>query len=325
MEHRVLDKREALSAFGPVWDSAGIRGFSGEGYWFHRIGIPGLDFSGSTFVTKTVTTYRNIGNTPLTRSYEPRQLFPRSIVPYLFKGMVLNAVGLSNPGFEAFLTTDHWFSITAPFFISYMPVLSDIDIEAELETELFVSLLRQALVAKRFQASRIAIQLNLSCPNVGADFGWLLQKAHALLDTLSSLRLPVVVKLNLLAEPHTARQIARHPACTGICISDSLPFGELLPPSWWSWEFPRESPLARRGFGRGGLSGAPLLHLVRRWVEEFRADNTETYLNVGGGILHADDVDLMFEAGADSIFIGSVAMLRPWRVRGIINRAHQLY
>lgn len=45
----------------------------------------------------------------------------------------------------------------------------------------------------------------------------------------------------------------------------------------------------------------------------------------GGGILKKADVDLLYQCGADAVMIGSVAILRPWRVRGIIKRAKQIY
>jgi dihydroorotate dehydrogenase len=62
------------------------------------------------------------------------------------------------------------------------------------------------------------------------------------------------------------------------------------------------------------------------WVREAREKHGISIpINAGGGILKTDDVDRMKAAGASSIFVGSAAFLRAWRVRGIINRANQIF
>jgi dihydroorotate dehydrogenase len=174
----------------------------------------------------------------------------------------------------------------------------------------------------------VGLQLNLSCPNVREQTKQeafnLVKKAHTQLDQLSVLGIPIVVKLNLLVKPSFAPDIARHPACTGLCISNSIPFGEVLPEWWWKEHFPNGSPLARRGFGNGGLSGAPLLDEVLFWLRQFRRFDKDTYINAGGGILDPNDVIRLLEQRADSIFIGSVAILHPWMVRKIITCGHEI-
>lgn len=314
-------KRKALEPFGPVWDSAGVRGFYREGYWYHPF-VPGLSFAGSTFVTKTVTTYPHAGNTPLTSSHRPRHLFPRTVIRYPRKDMVLNAIGLSNPGAITFLTKRHWLSIKEPFFISYAPVLPDDHPQADREIAEFVAVMKQCLDHDLFASKHVGLQLNLSCPNVREETKQesykLVKKTDAQLDQLAVLGIPIVTKLNLLVKPGLATDIAKHPACTGLCISNSIPFGEVLPEWWWKEHFPNGSPLARRGFGNGGLSGAPLRDQVIGWLRQFRRYDADTYVNAGGGILEPNDVIRLLEQRADSIFVGSVAILRPWRVRKII-------
>lgn len=310
-------KHAELLPFGPAWDGAGVRGFSREGYWYHPL-VPGLSFERSTFVAKTVTTYENKGNTPINR-------FPNSIIPYVRKGMVANAVGLSNPGAPAFLNQEHWFSIDKPFFISYMPILPEADPRAETEVATFGKDLHRALRSNSFASPNVGLQLNISCPNVGADLAHITAKATALLHKLSRLNLPIVVKLNLLVSPEAAAAIAQHPACTGLCIANSIPYGELFPEGWWLAHFPEGSPLQKLGFGNGGLSGAPLLRVVERWLRRFRELDADTYVNAGGGILHPDDVDILHDAGANSIFVSSAAIVRPWRVRNITARAHKIF
>lgn len=309
--------------FGPVWDASGLRGFFGEGYWFHRL-IPGLSFKDATFVSKTVTTFPNAGNMAMTEDYAPQRLFPDCIYVDLLRGITLNSVGLSGPGFMRLLDTGRWAQIEEPFFISWMPIAKD---EQDIRNEAleFVRFLQR--FGHLMLWRQIGIQLNVSCPNVGADLQAVAAKADMLLTILEALRLPIIVKLNLLVPPETAAQIAKHPACMGISITNTAPFGTVLPKEEWLRLFPDGSPLRKRNdaYGDGGLSGPFLLPYVLRWIKEFRYYNSSTHVNAGGGIWRADDVDRLKKAGADSIFIGTVAMHRPWRVRGIIKRAHKVF
>ncbi len=311
----------SLKPFGPVWDGAGTRGFFREGYWYHPL-VPGLSFKGSAFVAKTVTSYPHDGNMALAADYTPLRRFPSCIVTYPGKKMALNAVGLSNPGINAILKTERWQRIRDPFFISYTPVLPKKDARHAGEVSRFI----QSMLVRRcnFRTLNLGLQLNLSCPNAHQNMVELIERAHELLTALGELHLPIVVKLNLLVNPEVAEVIARHPACSGICIANSVPFGEYFPKAWWERFFRGGSPLEHRGFTAGGLSGAPLLREVAHWVGEFRRLDASTHVNAGGGILCEDDVDTLVSVGASSIFFSSVAMLRPWRVRSIIRRAHEL-
>jgi len=311
--------------FGPVWDASGLRGFFREGYWFHHH-VPGLDFKGSTFVAKTMTTFPNLGNMELRSDFTPARLFPDCVYVDWFRGITLNAVGLSGPGTEALLRTKRWDAIRDPFFISWMPIGKTPEDQAD-EARAFVELLRHE--PHFILPSDIGLQLNVSCPNVGAnlDQDAVLTKAEMLLAILGELRLPIVVKLNLLVSPVTAARIAEHPACSGLCITNTAPFGTVLDEVEWKRLFPKGSPLSRRNktYGDGGLSGPLLLPKVETWVKALRLGCESIHVNAGGGVWHANDVDRLKEAGADSIFIGTVAMLRPWRVKGIIKRAHEVF
>lgn len=313
-----------LDTFGPVWDAAGLRGFFGEGYWFHRVAPFWLSFKGSTFVSKTVTSYSQAGNMPLTENYTPRERFPDCIYYDRRTGDTINSVGLSGPGVQKLVECGEWERIKDPFFISWMPVGKTFD-EKLVEAHIFVREVRRQLGF--LSTKQLGIQFNVSCPNVGADHGHLLEEAGLLLDVLGALDLPIVVKLNLLMSPEAARELARHPRCSGLCISNTLPFGTLLEESWWQKRYPNGSPLYQRSesFGNGGLSGPALFPFVRDWVHHFRRLDPDTHVNAGGGIWHADNVDDLELAGASSVFIGTVAMHQPWRVPGIIRRAHEVF
>jgi dihydroorotate dehydrogenase len=302
--------------FGHAWVGSGTLGFFGEGYRIHKY-LPLLDFTDATFVGKTTTFPPNDGNMPLNERFEPITFFPDCVVMDIWRGIGLNSVGLSGPGFKRLLATGRWQNRTKPFFLSFMPVAKDEEGQL-IETQQFVSILKKELPTFR---TSVALQFNLSCPNVGADLAAILKKAAMLLDILATLGIPIVVKLNLLVKPEAAIEIAQHPACAGIVISNTLPFGELAERVKWERYFPHGSPLAKRGYGGGGLSGAPLFAEVYYWLKHFRKLDKETYVNAGGGILHDWQVTQLWDIGASSISFASVAVLRPWRVAGIIQEA----
>jgi dihydroorotate dehydrogenase len=333
-----LSQREASMKlrdidFGSVLVASGTRGFFGEGYWFHRLWpIRGwYDFSGSTLVAKTTTLNLEPGKMPLSKDFPfaPKGLFPKCVWINFEDGYGLNAIGLSGPGAEAILRFGikwgEWAKLGGPFMGSFAPGGKTSRDRLE-EMISFVEMLRDRL--RHFPRMRhlMGLQINISCPNTGTDPNVLIKEAKGFLDAAGTLGIPLVLKINLLVSVETIREIASHPHCDAICLANTIPFGALPERIHWDELFPHGSPLKR--FGGGGLSGRPLLPLVAERVREIRMMGINTPLNVGGGILHPDDVDLLVEAGLrrgkDSIFIGSIAMLRPWWIKETIKRGHKL-
>lgn len=148
--------------FGPVWCASGARGWFGEGYWFHKW-VPGLDWTGSTFVAKTTTLEPRKGNMPLKSDWTPRGLIPRGIVVWPVAGAALNAVGLSGPGAEALFETGRWQAWPDPFFLSFMAV-GETREDRVVEAREFAKLLRCHL--DHFHAP-VGLQVNLSCVSAG--------------------------------------------------------------------------------------------------------------------------------------------------------------
>lgn len=314
--------------FGPCWGASGVQGWYGEGYPYHRwLGPLGPNFHGMTFVAKTTTLYPRSGNMPLDEhTWAPKEWLPKCVVVKPFAGAVLNAVGLSGPGAAALLTAKterRWQNRENPFFISFMSVAPKPQDRLD-EVRIFTDLLSGHLDEFR---SPFGLQVNFSCPNVGLDPSSLIDETIKALDILEKLAIPLVPKFNVLMPVTAALRVAEHPACDAICMSNTLPFGKLPERINWSKLFGAEiSPLA--SMGGGGLSGAPLHQIVVEWVKEARDAGLDTPLNVGGGIMSPRDVDNLVAAGLDfshdSIFLGSVAMLRPWRVAKIVRHANRL-
>lgn len=319
--------------FGPVWDAAGVEGFYGEGYRFHKPWKRfGLQFDGCTFVAKTTTLLENPGYMPLeTDGITPKELKPKCIKVYFKQGFTLNAVGLSGPGFNKLIfpyppvlekyQVPSWQDRVNPFFLSFMAKgggQENVQRRIE-ELESFVIKLKSSL--SQFQ-TQIGLQINYSCPNIGIDPGVLIKEIEIGLKIASALGIPLVPKLNILVPPRAAKAIADNKYCDALCISNTIPWGKFPEKINWKGLFgTTESPLAQ--FGGGGLSGKPLLPLVCDWLHDavFK-EGIKKPINAGGGILSPEDVSTLRGCGASSVFIGSMAILRPWRVKETIERAY---
>lgn len=306
--------------YGPCLDASGVRGWFGEGYPYHHLLRPfGLNFEGSTFVAKTTTMHARPGNMPLQEDgITPAEFRPRCIVVKPFKGVVLNSVGLSGPGFKNLLDRYMWQIIKKPFFLSFMSVAGTPHERAAELTE-FVRNLKRRLHELH---DGVGLQINFSCPNTGLDPAELLDEVDMALDIAAELNIPIMPKFNILVPPIIACRIADHPACDAICVSNTIPFGKMADQINWRKLFGEKSPLAH--IGGGGLSGKPLLPLTAAWVRKARSIGIKKPMNAGGGILCPHDVDTLAMAGASSIFLGSIAILRGWRVAKTIRRAHEI-
>lgn len=321
-----LDEATAMKLrgidFGHVLDASGARGWFGEGYPFHRWIPFGLSFAGSTFVAKTTTLKPRDLNGALARDGRTTRVLRQPCVRVDWRrAVVLNALGLPGPGLEALLATGHWQRRTEPFFLS----LAAIDGTAEgrlKEVRRIVRILKATLPDF---AAPVGLQVNFSCPNVlhrettpDPIVGF-----RAELNEYGALDVPVVVKLTVTQPVAEARTIAEHPVCDAICVSNTIPWGEMPDRIDWSGFFGDRSPLER--FGGGGLSGAPLLPLVAEWVADARRQGITVPINAGGGILRPADAGVLHRAGASSVFVGTIAMLRGWRLARTIRYAHRLF
>jgi len=305
--------------FGNVLGASGVQGFFGEGYWFHKVWNPfGLNFAGMTFVAKTATLMPRKGNMPLTRNYAPRHPLPGCIKAKPLRGVMLNSVGLSNPGLGTLLGTGEWQKRTTPFLLSIMS-LADTPKRRLEELRLMVEMIG---FAKDGFSAPFGLQINLSCPNTGHDPRELIGESAKVLEVAASLGVPVMPKYSIASAPIQAvRELGDHSSCDAICVSNTLPFG-WQGVDWQSVWGSKTSPLAK--LGGGGLSGKTLCPLVCDWIARLREAGFAKPINGGGGILCSEDVKRYHGAGASSIFLGTVAVLRPWRVREIISQANNL-
>ena len=208
--------------------------------------------------------------------------------------------------------------MSKPFFLSFMSVektKQDRLQEAQRFAEIAVKYIPQ------FKAP-VALQVNFSCPNVSHKIDDLEFEVSETLKILNSLNIPLVPKFSITLSPEIIMRMCNTKYCDGICVSNTVPWGQMNEYiNWKKITGYSDSPLQE--LGGGGLSGKVLLPLVVDWVKEIRALGFTKPINAGGGILSPEDVDDLFDAGADSVFIGTVAILRWWRIKGIIEKAYE--
>lgn len=307
--------------YGPIFCAAGALGFYGEGQWFHLYLKPfGLNFDNATFITSTITCNPNKGNMPRDKkTFKPIEKKPKCIKVKFAKGIALNAVGLSNFGMEKHLDKGIWQNFEKPFGISVMAIKKK---KRQRITEIreIAKLLKQ----HKFKAP-FFLQVNFTCPNIGADIGYSDDKIDEMTEILKILNevVPVQPKFNVLMPMDALKRLNRKFRIETLCISNSIPWGALPDKIDWKKLWGSEkSPLEH--LGGGAMSGKHLRPLVEEWIKGVHvAGMHKIIILAGGGILHPDDVGRLFCAGADAVFIGSAAFLRPWRVGSIVKSAQK--
>lgn len=300
--------------FGHVFSASGSRNFFGDGWWYHKFLKPfGLNYEGSTFVTKTITLKPRIGNMFLSGTI-PKEYFPACVKVYPSKGAAVNAVGLSNPGIEWILNQGKLQELNYPFLLSFMAVETFSPLRAE-ETKRFVDIL-----SKHSFKAKFGLQLNFSCPNAGVDYQSNLCELNSILNVCGELNIPIVLKVNSLFPIHLVKEIAGK--VDAVSVSNTIPWDKLEPVLRKKYFGTTESPLEH--LGGGGISGAPLLEKTLNWLQQADSAGVKIPIIAGGGILSKKDAEKVLMHGAKAIEVGSVSFLRPWRVRGMIRHANQI-
>lgn len=252
----------------PVLLAAGTAGFGRE-----VAGVIDLDTLGG-IVTKAVTP-------------EPRHGHPRPRVAE-FRGGMLNAVGLANPGLE------HAAAVELPWLTQLRRARVIVNVAGATVDD-------YVLVVGRLSSFEViaAFELNASCPNTnsgGIEFG---ATATALADLVRRCRAatakPLIAKLSPAVPDIAALARAAHEAgADAVSLVNTMP-GELA---------------GRLGNGFGGMSGPALLPVGVRATRLVRERAGVPVIGVGG-IRTAADAREYFLAGASLIAIGTAALADP--------------
>ena len=206
---------------------------------------------------------------------------------------MLNSIGLQNPGVDAVVEkyADRWASWTVPVIVNVAGESVD----------------DYAAVVRRLDGHPgvAGVELNISCPNVGADGLQFALDAAAAGEVTAAVRkatdLPLMVKLSPAATD--VRGIAKAIANAG---ADSISATNTLP--GMAIDRHRRRPLLGNVYG--GLSGPALKPVALRVVYEV-AQVVKIPIVAIGGIGSLDDVlDFLF-CGASAVQVGTAVFADP--------------
>ncbi len=226
---------------------------------------------------------------------------PRTVE--VFGGM-LNAIGLQNPGVDAFIHDPH-----------YLPWLKSAD------TAVFVNIWGRCLddyveMARRLDdvSQGIAgLEINISCPNIkegGISFGTDLTLAFKVVAAVrAATSLPLITKLS----PNVSR-IADFARCVADAGTDIISLINTIPAMAIDIET-RRPKLANI---TGGLSGPVIKPIAVRLVYE-AAQAVDLPIIGMGGISTAEDAIEFMLAGADAVAVGTSTFSNPRGILDIVN------
>ena len=264
----------------PVISASGTFGFGREFHELYDIGMLG------GVSTKGLTNEARLGN-PVPRIAESR-------------GVILNAVGLQNPGVEHFIKYDlDWLKSTGTCVIANVAGKTLDDYKA---------------ICEKLDGKVDMIELNISCPNVksgGMAFGIKPQTVEEVTRVAKSgaKNTPLIVKLspNVESIAENARSAERGGAD---CISliNTL--------TGMAIDIERRKPMIANN--PGGVSGAGVKPIAVRMVYE--ASQAVKIPVIGmGGITCAEDAIEFLMAGATAVQVGTANFTNPYAMPQIIQ------
>jgi dihydroorotate dehydrogenase (NAD+) catalytic subunit len=277
--------REAIRAFGTTFQNPILLASGTAGFGREVADVIDLERLGG-IVTKSV-------------SLEPRAGHPAPRLAEFAAGM-LNAVGLANPGLEQVVAVElPWLRTHLRCARVLVSVVGDTAAEF-------------AAVLARLDGTPdiVAFELNVSCPNTErggeefcADRGVL---ADVVARCRAATRRPLVVKL-----PPTVNDLPATAAAAAAAGADGFTLVNTIPGTLYRLPARRSSaPMARLGYGQGGVSGPALLPVGVLAVRRVRERTALPLIGVGG-VRTPDDVEQYLGAGATLVAVGTAALAEP--------------
>ena len=264
----------------PVIGASGTVGFGREFNELYDIGTVG------GISTKGLTNEPRLGN-PTPRIAESR-------------GVILNAVGLQNPGVEHFIEHDlAWLKSTGTAVIANVAGKTLDDYRA---------------ICERLDGLVDMVELNISCPNVksgGMAFGIKPQSVEEVAKIAKSAlkKTPLMVKLSPNVESiATNAMAAENGGADAISLINTL--------TGMAIDIERRKPIIANN--TGGVSGAGVKPIAVRMVYE--AAHAVKIPVVGmGGITCAEDAIEFLMAGATAVQVGTANFTDPYAMPKIIK------
>jgi dihydroorotate dehydrogenase len=246
---------------------------------------------------------------------------------------MVNNFSLSCPGLEFLLKQEKWYQFTDEIHLSIM-LIGKTNEERLKEAEHIVMLLRKNLY--RFKTSKIFLNWNISCPNIGHDaqFDFLISFGDEY-KILSSLKLPIIVKVGWQFPIHVVKKLQEFQYIYGFAAINTIPFNN-LPDVTKKRYFKKDkngnfiSPLDKyqnvfNVKGRGGVSGNPIRKYSLAWIEKARKEGITKPIIGGGGIMNPYNVWQFKKAGATIVSLGTCVSLRFYWLPFIILTAKILF
>lgn len=235
-------------------------------------------FPFSAHVTKTITVMPRQGN-PAPRIWE------------LPAGMI-NSIGLPNKGIDRWLDED-------------LPQLAELPVPLIVNVMGFSSSELEALVARvGRETPAVAIELNVSCPNVetGTIVGSDPVECARIVEAVRPLTsLPLIVKLTPNAtDPAAVAVAAVEAGADAISMVNTLRGMAFDPATGEPW----------LGGGTGGVSGPGVKAIALAQIASVREALNAPIVGIGGVATGRDAAD-MFQAGADLVGIGTASFRDP--------------
>ena len=264
----------------PVIAASGTFGFGREFYELYDIGqLGGVS-------TKGLTPQLRLGN-PVPRIAESR-------------GVILNAVGLQNPGVEHFIEKDlEWLKSTGTCVIA--------NVAGKTLDEYYE-------ICAKLDGKVDMIELNISCPNVksgGMAFGIKPQSVEEVTKTSKSAltKTPLIVKLSPNVESiATNAQAAQNGGADCISLINTL--------TGMAIDIEKRKPIIANN--TGGVSGAGIKPIAVRMVYE-AAQAVQIPVIGMGGITCAEDAIEFLMAGATAVQVGTANFTDPYAMPKIIQ------
>ena len=264
----------------PVIGASGTVGFGREFNELYDIGTVG------GISTKGLTNEPRLGN-PTPRIAESR-------------GVILNAVGLQNPGVEHFIEHDlAWLKSTGTAVIANVAGKTLDDYRA---------------ICERLNGLVDMVELNISCPNVksgGMAFGIKPQSVEEVAKIAKSAltKTPLMVKLSPNVESiATNAKAAENGGADAISLINTL--------TGMAIDIERRRPIIANN--TGGVSGAGIKPIAVRMVYE-AAQAVKIPVVGMGGITCAEDAIEFLMAGATAVQVGTANFTDPYAMPKIIK------
>lgn len=268
--------------------ASGALAFDGRGWpWEWPLRWLGfLDPTLFTIVTKTLTRHPRRGNL--------RWSHPWSVVKNVGDRGIINAIGLTNPGI------DWWITKVAPRIDPRFKIVVSIEAGHEADTvEMIRRLEKQKIVG---------IELNLSCPNSPSTDQKPTEKIVSLCQTASGAAShPLIAKLSCT---HDYLAIVKEldPTKIQALSINSIP--------WKAYFGDLPSPLEK--YGDGGVSGKIIQPFVWEMVEKL--SQTSRIPVIGPSVWDYEDIQKVIDRGAKAVSFGSVFIPYPWRPTLFVRR-----